>query len=88
MLGSKSRKHLRDEARFVIQIAFERQEGVFEFQNGRSGEMHFPVGRGRQRSEEKITERRTGVRAAALPTADHKIALGNEIGSAQKLCKP
>src|ERR1700730_6127274 len=43
--------------------------------------MHLPVGRGRQRSQEKITERRTAVRTTAFPPTDHIIAIGNEIGS-------
>src|ERR1700730_11585180 len=47
--------------------------------------MHCPAGRSRQRSYEKITERRTGVRTTAFPTADHIIALGNKIGGAPEI---
>src|SRR4029077_8996874 len=33
----------------------------------------------------KITERRTAKRATAFPTADHMIALGDEVGSAPEI---
>src|ERR1700687_2317642 len=62
-----------------------RNLAVFEFQNGRSGEMHLPSGRRRQRSDEKITERRTALCATAFPTADTIIAFGNEIRSAPEM---
>src|SRR5580692_10417796 len=47
--------------------------------------MHLPAGRCRQRSDEKITESRAGVRAAAFPSADHVVALGNEISRAPEI---
>ena len=49
------------------------------------GEPHLAAGRGRQRADEEIAESRAGVRAAALPLADHVVALGDEVGRAAEL---
>ena len=69
----------------IVQTDLFDDLAVFELQYGRSGEMHLPASCGRQRSDEKITERRTAMCATALPTADHIIALGDELGSAPEI---
>src|SRR5690348_14197109 len=47
--------------------------------------MHLPASRCRQRSDKKITESRTSVGAAAFPTTDHIVALGDKVGSAPEV---
>src|SRR5258708_10974721 len=69
----------------VVQADFLNDLAIFEAEHGRAGEVHFPAGRGRQRSNEEITECRTGMCAAALPTADYIVPLGDEISSAPEV---
>ena len=47
--------------------------------------MHLPAGRGGQRADEEVAERRAGVRAAALPLADDIIAFGDQVGGGAEL---
>src|SRR5216683_5372892 len=47
--------------------------------------MHLPARRCRQRSDEKVRESGAGVSTAAFPTADHIVALGNEIRRAPEI---
>src|SRR5215470_11203423 len=47
--------------------------------------MHLPASRCRQRSKKKITESRTRVGAAAFPPPDHRVALGDQVGSAPEV---
>src|SRR5260370_40768738 len=58
---------------------------VLDAKHGRSREVHLAAGPGRQRPDEKIAERRASVRAAALPTTDHAVALGDEVRGAVEL---
>jgi hypothetical protein len=45
----------------IIEANFFHDLAVLEPQHGRAGEMHRPARRGRQRAEQKITERRPRV---------------------------
>src|SRR5215468_1983594 len=58
---------------------------VCEPEHSRAGEMHLPPGRGRQCSEQKITERRPRVGAAAFPPPDHIVALSDQVGRAPEV---
>jgi len=46
--------------------------------------MHLPFGRRRQRADEEVGERGTGMRAAADPTSDDKIAFRDQVGRANE----
>src|SRR6202158_4070885 len=47
--------------------------------------MHLSARRRRKRADEEIAKSGAGVNATALPTTDHVIALGDEIGSTPEL---
>jgi len=73
------RRHAIIEPDFLLDLA------VRDAQHSRAGEAHLPAGRGRQRSDEKVTEGRTGVCAAAFPAANDVVALCDEVSRAPEV---
>src|SRR6266576_3147086 len=52
---------------------------VLDAQNGRSRKAHFPARAGGKRADDEVIEGRPGMRAAAFPSADHVVALGDQV---------
>src|SRR5260370_17892620 len=69
----------------IVQTDLFDDLAVFELEHRRARKPHLAAGRCRQRSHEEIAECWTSVRAAAFPTADYIVALGDEIGSAPEI---
>src|SRR5262245_36740928 len=69
----------------VVQSDFLGDLAVLHFQHGRSGETHLPAGRCGQRADRKVAVGGTRMRAAAVPTTDHVVALGDEVGRAPEV---
>src|SRR5712671_6217779 len=69
----------------IVQADFLCDPAVLDPKHRRTREPHFPAGTGRKRAGEKIAKGGASVRAAALPTTDDVVALGDEIRRAVKL---
>jgi hypothetical protein len=65
----------------VVQADFFGNFTVLDPEHSRSGKPHLPAGRRRKGAGEKVAEAGSGVRAATLPTTNHIVAFGDEIGS-------
>ena len=66
-------------AHAIVETDLFRNPAVADAQHGRPRELHLPSSCRWQRSNEEVAEGWTGVRAAAFPTADDVVALGDEI---------
>src|SRR5271157_4841723 len=60
---------------------FLRQFAFLDPEHSRSGKPHLPAGRRRKGADEKVAKGGSGVRAATLPTTNHIVAFGDEVGS-------
>src|SRR3981081_2870537 len=69
----------------VIQADFFDNLAVPKTQHRRTGEMHLSPRRRRQRSNQEVPESRTRVSAAAFPTADDIVTLGDQVRSAPEI---
>jgi hypothetical protein len=65
LLDSLDESKLLEGGHTIIEADLFYDLAVLEPQHGRAGEMHPPARRGRQRSKQKITERRPRVPSAA-----------------------
>src|SRR5690348_18073721 len=69
----------------VVEADFLGDEAVLDLQDGGAGEPHRLAGVSRQRADRHVVERVPGVGAAALPLADHVVALGDQVGGAPEV---
>jgi len=61
----------------IVKTDLFRDLAILDTQYGCPGEPDFATGRRQKRADEKIAERRPGVRAATLPPAQDVITLGD-----------
>jgi hypothetical protein len=69
----------------VIEANFLGDLAVLNPEDRRAGEVHLSAGSRGQRPGQKITECRTGVRAATFPLTDDIVALCNQVGRAPEV---
>ena len=82
-LGDQAELAERGDA--VVKADLLGDEAVLDLQDSGAGEPHHLAGVSRQRTDGHVVERVPGVGAAALPLADHVVALGDEIGGAPEV---
>src|SRR5271168_2700678 len=68
-----------------VQADFFGNFAVLDPEHSRSGKPHLPAGRRRKGAGEKVAEGGSGVRAATLPTTNHIVAFGDEVGSTREV---
>src|SRR5271170_7696735 len=65
----------------IVQANFLGNFAVLDPEHSRPGKPHLPAGRRRKGAGEKVAEGGSGARAAALPTTNHIVPFGDEVGS-------
>jgi hypothetical protein len=76
---------LRQGCDAVVETDFLDDFAILKLQHGRSRELHLPAGVGRQASDQKVIESRTGMRAASFPTTDDVVAFRDQVGGAPEV---